>query len=637
MFFSRFSHWLPGLIVTATVIFTSSVDAKSSRFDRPETDYSGVLNGAALRSLENRLQPFFENRILRRHYRKAPETETLPPLERDLLLMAKAWNLLSPQFRHLYKRAAHLPDSFQRYDSPGGHFEIFYTTSGLNGVDIADDYGFLSTNWRERTPHANGIPDYIDETAFALDSSWSMEIDRFGFIAPSPHKDDNHQSERYKVVVEAQDVSYYGMTYLHDSLPEGRGYTSTISLRNDWSGAEWSGLGYDLRPVDGMRVTCAHEFFHAIQYAMCWNVLMYAWLDDFPLSWTEGTAVTMEELAFDSVNDYHQYARTYFSNPGISFFSPAASDVVYTNSILLLYLFQHFPPGNSIEFIRSIQFTNYTHRTPFHENVFTVTDNAGRSWVRTLHDFHTASFSTGPRADTAIFIADAEHFTMRTAGAVPITAAVRRTVALNSAEHIRLLPGENHGDSLTLFFSGDAVANGRNPGAGWACSVLLRKQNAELFLAMNIDEHGKGTATVTPWKEYQEIVIVITNGDPVTLTREVTLSFQLDSIPGDTIPYYHDITVFPNPVSLQRQGGKVVIRGSDISDISIYTVTGSLMWRFSAAAAHSSVTGAPGQHTWDCTRSGAAAVPGTYTVVVVRDDPSSVGPLRTRHKLLVTP
>ncbi|MBN1578796.1 MAG: hypothetical protein JW913_19710 [Chitinispirillaceae bacterium] len=614
-------------------------NAKSQRFQQAPTEMHVRMSAADVQSLENRLQPFFGNRILRRHHPEVPVDKTPPPLERDLLLVAKAWNRFSPQFRQLYKRAAQLPDSFQHYDSPGGHFEIYYTTSGPNGVDTADNYGFLSTNWRAGTLQSNGIPDYIDETAFALDSSWSMEIDRFGFIAPLSYKDEDHLSERYKVVVEAQDESYYGMTYLHDTLPGVRGYPSTISLRNDWSGAEWSGLGYDTRPIDGMRVTCAHEFFHAIQYAMSWNVLLDIWLDDFPLSWTEGTAVSMEELAFDSVNDYLQYAQNYFNNPGISFFSRTTSDLVYTNAILLVYLFKHFPPGNSIDFVRSMHFTNYTRRTPFHENLSATAMQSGRPWVEVLHGFHTASFYTGPRADTAIFIADAGLFRMRTASAAPLAATIRRSVALNSAAHIRLIPRENHEDSMNLLFSGDTIATDHTAGTGWACSILLRKQNTDSFLPITIDEHGKGTATISPWKDYKEIVIIITNGDPVTSQRDVTLSLQLDSIPVDTIPVYRDISIFPNPVSLRRQQGKVNIRGSGISDIFIYAITGSLLWRYSEATAQSSVPDIPGQHTWYCTSSGSAVVPGTYTVVIARDDPSLVSPSpsRSRHKLLVTP
>ena len=47
-------------------------------------------------------------------------------------------------------------------------------------------------------------------------------------------------------------------------------------------------MGYQEHPEYGVRVTCAHELFHAVQYAMSWDVKESIFLDDFPLSCIEG-------------------------------------------------------------------------------------------------------------------------------------------------------------------------------------------------------------------------------------------------------------------------------------------------------------------------------------------------------------
>ena len=75
-------------------------------------------------------------------------------------------------------------------------------------------------NWRFRYHGANGIPDYVDEVAWALDSAWSMEIDHFGFVEPIPLRNSAHPSTRYKVAIVAQkDPYFYGMTYPQGQSP----------------------------------------------------------------------------------------------------------------------------------------------------------------------------------------------------------------------------------------------------------------------------------------------------------------------------------------------------------------------------------------------------------------------------------
>jgi len=159
-------------------------------------------------TLEQRLRPFLENRIERRNNRNGRTEPVSPPSETYVTLLGKKWNSLSPDFIKLYLQAVQLPDTSLRHPSPGGHFEIYYDTTGINRVDVTDRYGYDSPDWRARIEAPNGVPDYIDETAFALDSSWAMEIDRYGLVAPQPFKASGHTSDRYKVVVEAQDDGY---------------------------------------------------------------------------------------------------------------------------------------------------------------------------------------------------------------------------------------------------------------------------------------------------------------------------------------------------------------------------------------------------------------------------------------------
>jgi hypothetical protein len=64
-------------------------------------------------------------------------------------------------------------------------------------------------------------------------------------------------------------------------------------LDNDYAQAE-----YGTAPLDALRVTAAHEFFHAIQFA--YDVHEDLWF-------MEGTAAWVEDEVYDAVNDNYQY------------------------------------------------------------------------------------------------------------------------------------------------------------------------------------------------------------------------------------------------------------------------------------------------------------------------------------------
>lgn len=68
-------------------------------------------------------------------------------------------------------------------------------------------------------------------------------------------------------------------------------------LDNDFASSQFRGTS----PLKSLRVTAAHEFFHAIQFEYDVN-------DD--LWFMEGSAVWAEERAYDSANDYLQYIRS---------------------------------------------------------------------------------------------------------------------------------------------------------------------------------------------------------------------------------------------------------------------------------------------------------------------------------------
>lgn len=356
---SRYSSvFLCTPFIALVLTIATSVDAKMiSPAGTPATQatlmiHPGQISRTFIRDYEARLKPYFASRI-KGHAAFAALRNDQYPRENDIMLLKQLWSSLSPEFKAVYKAAVSIPVDYKMYASPGGHFEVYYTTSDpTNAIDPTDTLGFGNgQNWRTKISGKNSVPDYVDEVAFALDSSWSIEVDGLGFIAPLTVKDAGHTSNRYRVVLTWLGPDNYGNTWFDEKATgAAKGYTSHFELRNEWNSALWDSLGYRKHPEYGAQVTCAHELFHGIQYAMSWN----SDNDDFPLSWLEGTAVLMEGLAFNDIKDYLQYTATFFNNPQMSFFN---ADGVYTNSLLTKFIYEKGTSSHRIDLIKAFSST----------------------------------------------------------------------------------------------------------------------------------------------------------------------------------------------------------------------------------------------------------------------------------------
>ena len=190
------------------------------------------------------------------------------------------------------------------YVSPGGHFRVHYDADppSSDAVDRRDDNG-------------NGIPDYIDTVAATFDSVWRLEIDQLGYHPPFSDGGAGGGDEYDIYVVELGRTNVYGYTYPDEEGPTGQTSTSYIEIDNNYLGGVYEtsrtkGLG-------ALRVTAAHEFFHAIQFSY------YDGQDG--IWWQEATATWMEDVAYTEVNDYYQYLRYFFQDPTLSLDKAASS------------------------------------------------------------------------------------------------------------------------------------------------------------------------------------------------------------------------------------------------------------------------------------------------------------------------
>ncbi|MDR0305236.1 MAG: hypothetical protein LBI42_00175 [Chitinispirillales bacterium] len=593
--------------------------------------------------VERKFRPYLEHRVKERRAKgrlaaAVTATDFSYPAKNDFLSLWRVWDELSPEFHALYKEATAIPKDYDSFISPKKKFRVFYTTSGRDSVDITDKFCYGSGQyWNIRSDIPNGVPDYIDEAAFALDSSYTMIVERFGFDEPLPVAV-NGSSEYYSIVIARQAPGYYGITHL-DGRHSTRGWRSSIEINSDWSGSEWAGLGYDKDPYAALRVTCSHELFHAVQYATVWNVKGNVYLDDFPLGWTEGSATLMEDLAFPEVKDYLQYISQYFENPRITLLERNIfSDNLYVNSILLKYLYERTNPEDSIGFLKSVYDNNSASRNlSFHENLEIVSQSyAGKTFAQILNGFHAESYFTGNRTQAEVFITDSPKMMKWT---VPAQApeSVTRTVQPYGAEFLWYIPQLNHPNMLNISLNGQ-TDNSVNAAGGktWAASALVMEQqnNKISIVPVYMEQDGKGKFTLEEWKDKKGVLIITTNASPYS-DRGITVKLEtgFTGAAQENVP----VNIFPNVISLKSKRA-VRITGSGISDVKIYAADGKLVGYWNNNIKSASFQKQDDGVEWTpISGSSGKLAPGTYFIATVSRDQQTSKNQARKIKIMIVP
>lgn len=238
-------------------------------------------------------------------------------------------------------RPTYLPETF---DSPRGHFKIHYSIADSNIVYqptvISNPYG---------------VPNYVYAIALIADSCYERIVNGLGF--PPPLADDAYPEggdARYDIYLRNLPSTILGQTW-PDSIDydgDSTKATSFIELDNDYTYLN----RYKNRPLDIVRVTIAHEFFHAVQFAMDWREADFIQVGPnvlFARPWMEMSAVWMEEKLYDHINDYYSYLPSFFDSTkrSIEKFSGFADLHPYASVVWPLFLTQYFENDDMIRVI----------------------------------------------------------------------------------------------------------------------------------------------------------------------------------------------------------------------------------------------------------------------------------------------
>jgi len=227
----------------------------------------------------------------------------------------------------------------EQYDTPDGHFRIHFTRTGTDSVNMSFGVG------------PGNVPTYVLNCADIFRHVVAKQIDTLGFRFPvSDQMGRPGEDPRFDIYLVKLPNIYYGLSYPDTVINNGPGNawwaTSFMELQSDFTKI----IGYEDRPFDAMAVTVAHEFHHSEQWSydafeaeyreVSGEIKAYSW-------WLETSAVAMEEITYDGINDYYGYLHYFFDNPGMSLRAFANDASVegqhpYASCIWVLYLIQHF-------------------------------------------------------------------------------------------------------------------------------------------------------------------------------------------------------------------------------------------------------------------------------------------------------
>ncbi len=185
----------------------------------------------------------------------------------------------APQAQQLWKSLSARPVLPNSYVTRDNRFRIHYTTTG------ADAVAATSTN-------PEGVPDFVYEASLAAQRAYSLLIDSLGMKSHAFDSGvDGNEFDFYIINL----GSLYGETRFEFSGGSGPAY---IVIDNNY-GPEFYSQG-----LDGLRVTVAHEYFHAVQ-------LNY-YLRGEDIFFFEISSTWFEDAAYDEVNDYFAYLPRWF-------------------------------------------------------------------------------------------------------------------------------------------------------------------------------------------------------------------------------------------------------------------------------------------------------------------------------------
>ena len=183
-----------------------------------------------------------------------------------------------------------VPKSNFRRNCPA-NFCVHWVVSGRDAPSLTD-----------RAPK-NGLPDWIDKVKNVMANVWSKEVTTYGYKKPRSdppfggHRGGNPNSKLDVFIADVGRNGIYGFCTTDDPTFNTSNKLSAYCVLDD----DFAKTQFPPPSTNGLKalkVTAAHEFHHAIQFA-------YDFFEDRALM--EGTATNMEASVYPTIHDNYQY------------------------------------------------------------------------------------------------------------------------------------------------------------------------------------------------------------------------------------------------------------------------------------------------------------------------------------------
>ena len=415
--------------------------------------------------------------------------------------------------------------------SPHGKFMLHYDRFGVNAVPGTD-----SSN--------NGVPDFIDSAAVIFDYVRDYQINVLGY---NPPLDMNGVPVGFYHIYFQNLEDVYGTTYAKEEIPgppDFIRYTSYIILDNDFQNDI-----YLTRGLDGLKVTAAHEFNHAIQLSSrVW------WLNQEPvdLFLMEMTSTWLEDVIYENINNYIYYLPFMFQRFSNTSFVNIEYLYPYGNSLFWHLIEKRYGPEVVTQVWKKIE------EKPGLDALNEVLNGLNSSLSIQLHQYSIWMNFTGDRADTINFFPESHlypNLTIQSDDVYNIEGIFSTQKNLKSLASRVLQIYTTRGKEYFV--------NGVSTQYTGFCSHLT---SSAILNTIPFNHYG----VFTLWSE-PALRVTLTNTSRETATIKYSLGTEFTDIDMN-------LKVYPNPVVLSKQDEISFINIPEAGRIYIFNSIGSQIY-----------------------------------------------------------
>lgn len=407
------------------------------------------------------------------------------------------------------------------YVSASGRFRVHYTTNPADraAVPTKDD-------------SSDGIPDWVETTAHVADSAASV-YEGLGYLINLSDGVAGGGPEYDIYLVDLGSSGVYGYTWPGDPH---------MQLDNDYADRI-----YETRNESGLRVTLAHELFHAVQFTY-WDGSDAVW-------WQEATAVFMEDVLYPAIDDYVQYlvpqsgfVNTFFEDPSVPLHDNTPGEAHVYGAAVFCHFLNQSDPSHGHAAIRYTFERQRDARSGDRSVIVRAVETRMDDPIRDLlGTFWVWCYFSGSRTRPGLFFSDAAKYThpppskvaadqwiieelstkktvSATAGAVGLAARIFRFVPDGSVGGVR----------LTLSASGSPADTW-----GWIAAAadldtvkLYRPQNGEI--------------AVDSWDRASDLILVAANGALTSQVQQFSYTALYDKDLTGPVPEPLSLVLMPN-------------------------------------------------------------------------------------------